>query len=183
MKEKPNQHTGYRTGPTEPPKNYGSIVAILLVMVILLGGIASILGIMNIRLLGELPLEEREDAPIPFSRQSSVAETCYQEESQDAAEDTPPSLGLTAETISDFLQNYYGLPQGVYITAVKKGSHAELLGLIPGDIILTFEDTPITDTQMLTQQLHACHSGQTVNLTVYRSGNAQQVQLILDQEE
>ena len=53
----------YRTGPTAPPKKYGSLIAVLLVAVILFGGLASVLGIMNIRLLDNLSLAEEEQSP------------------------------------------------------------------------------------------------------------------------
>ena len=58
----------YRTGSTRPPKNHGGIIAILLVLVILLCGIVTLLGIANIRLSLELNGETTDSTlPINFS--------------------------------------------------------------------------------------------------------------------
>ncbi len=44
----------YGTGPTQPPKNRGSAVALMLILVIFLCGIITVLGILNIRLFQQL---------------------------------------------------------------------------------------------------------------------------------
>ena len=62
-----NQGT-YRTGSTRPPKSHSGLVALLLVLVILLFGITTILGIVNIRLFRQVKQAEPEDTlPISFS--------------------------------------------------------------------------------------------------------------------
>ena len=40
----------YGTGRTEPPKNHGGTVALLLILIIFLCGIITVLGILNVRL-------------------------------------------------------------------------------------------------------------------------------------
>ena len=40
----------YQTGSTQPPKSYGGIIAILLILVIFLSGIVTILSMMNVHL-------------------------------------------------------------------------------------------------------------------------------------
>jgi len=44
----------YETGPTRPPKSHRGLIAVLLVLVILLSGIISVLGLLNIRLFAQL---------------------------------------------------------------------------------------------------------------------------------
>ena len=44
----------YGTGPTEPPKSRGGLVALLLILVIFLCGIVTVLGILNVRLFAQL---------------------------------------------------------------------------------------------------------------------------------
>lgn len=44
----------YSTGSTRPPKSHGGLIAFLLITVIFLGGIASALGILNIKLFSKL---------------------------------------------------------------------------------------------------------------------------------
>ena len=55
----------YGTGSTNPPKNRRSIVAVLLVLVIFLGGVSSLLGIMNIQLFQQL--EQKQDSAMSFT--------------------------------------------------------------------------------------------------------------------
>lgn len=57
----------YRTGSTKPPKSHGGLIAILLVAVILLSGIVTVLGVMNIRLFRQLnSIQEDKTLPIVF---------------------------------------------------------------------------------------------------------------------
>ena len=50
----------YGTGRTNPPKNRGGIIAFLLVLVIFLGGLASVLGILNVRLFTQLKEQSKK---------------------------------------------------------------------------------------------------------------------------
>ena len=61
----------YGTGRTSPPKNHGGIIALLLVIVIFLGGLVSVLGILNVKLFTQLNSQPDKD---PDSL-SVVAET------------------------------------------------------------------------------------------------------------
>lgn len=54
----------YQTGAIRPPKPSSGLVALLLVLVIFLGGLCSGLGIVNVRLLEELSQENRETTPL-----------------------------------------------------------------------------------------------------------------------
>jgi len=67
-----NQDT-YRTGSTKPPKSHGGLIAALLVLVILLCGIITILGIVNIRLFRQINYAESANTlPITFSNDNDV---------------------------------------------------------------------------------------------------------------
>lgn len=50
----------YGTGRTRPPKNHGGTVAFLLVIVIFLGGLVSVLGILNVKLFTQLKNQSKE---------------------------------------------------------------------------------------------------------------------------
>ena len=50
----------YGTGRTRPPKNHGGTVAFLLVIVIFLGGLVSVLGILNVKLFTQLKNQSHE---------------------------------------------------------------------------------------------------------------------------
>ena len=92
-----------------------------------------------------------------------------------------PALGLSGETVSAFLQHYYRLPAGVYITQVTYGDAAYRAGLETGDIILAFGKTRITSVEELTAAMYTVKAGDAVNVTVYRSGNQKQLTLTVGQ--
>ena len=80
----------YRTGSTKPPKNHRGLIAVLLVAVILLCGVISVLGVMNIRLFQQVNNTNNGDSlPIMFSNE--VSETFpTQSTTADAVKETIP---------------------------------------------------------------------------------------------
>ena len=64
----------YGTGPTQPPKNRGGLIAFLLCLLIFLTGIITVLGILNIRLFKELKIQQREkdELSISFTLESTA---------------------------------------------------------------------------------------------------------------
>ena len=92
-----------------------------------------------------------------------------------------PSLGFTSESVSPFLQMYYNLPQGVYITYVEPGSSADQLGIEAGDILLSMDNVRITDTEVLSTCLYSHTAGDEVEIIIYRSGQQYKATLTLDQ--
>ena len=66
----------YYTGPTEPPKNRGALVALLLIFIIFLCGIVTVLGVLNIRLFQKLSREDsHQELAISFTTEETVPET------------------------------------------------------------------------------------------------------------
>ena len=63
----PWERDSYETGSTKPPKNRGGLLCVLLVAVVLLGGITSALGIMNIRLFRQLNEGGEQSASVSFN--------------------------------------------------------------------------------------------------------------------
>ncbi len=150
----------YRTGGTQPPKNYGGLIAFLLVLVIFLCGISTALGLMNIQLFRQLSAQlEQNQAPVVFS-QVTVAQ----------ADSETALLGIEGMAVPDFWQNYHHLPKGIYVTTVYEGSTAWNLGVRPGDIIITCNGTEVADLQTLQQLLDAQSTGSTVTFCLYRNG-------------
>ena len=48
--EHQNQPGFYQTGYTQPPKSHNGIIAFLLIVIVLLGSVATVLGLLNIKL-------------------------------------------------------------------------------------------------------------------------------------
>ena len=63
----------YGTGPTQPPKNHGGLLALLLILIIFLSGIIAMLGFLNIRMFKELKIKQEEpELSISFTTESTL---------------------------------------------------------------------------------------------------------------
>ncbi len=64
--DEPNQNIRqqdtYQTGRTHPPKSHGGVIAVLLVAIIFLGGLASAMSVLNIRLTRQLQKQDPQNA-------------------------------------------------------------------------------------------------------------------------
>ena len=66
--------SAYYTGPTNPPKNRGALVALMLILIIFLCGIVTVLGILNIRLFQQLNTDHnRQELAISFTTEPTEA--------------------------------------------------------------------------------------------------------------
>lgn len=148
----------YRTGGTQPPKSHGGLVAFLLVVIIFLCGISTALGLMNIRLFRQLTaFATEETGPITFSQSDGITRD---------APDTP--LGFMGQAVPPFWQNYHDLPPGIYVTKVIAGSHAATQGVLPGDVLVAINGSPVTDMETLQQALSENTPGDTVTASFIR---------------
>ena len=105
-----NQET-YRTGSTKPPKSRGGLIAVLLVLVILLCGVITLLGVMNIRLFQQISAsKDAETLPIVFSNDDENTTPASIDPSQstqaDPAKETTDAVSLrpTPESIANIPQ-------------------------------------------------------------------------------
>ena len=57
----------YGTGPTQPPKSRGGLIALMLILVIFLIGIVTVLGILNIRMFRELKVQQRKNSELSIA--------------------------------------------------------------------------------------------------------------------
>ncbi|MBE7002474.1 MAG: PDZ domain-containing protein [Ruminococcaceae bacterium] len=149
----------YRTGRTSPQKNRSGVIAVLLILVIFLGGVVSGLGFMNIHLFRQLK-ESAATAPISFAQGGTLP-----------AEGDTLSLtleGMTFQELPALYQQLYDLPQGLYITQVARESKAKALGITPGDVLLTVDGTPVTQLDTLQTLFGA--AGEQAILTLHRKG-------------
>lgn len=90
-----------------------------------------------------------------------------------------PSIGLQGEGISIFYQRYYRLPAGLYITEVEPGSEAAAKEIQEGDILISLDGTRVYSMDELNTLLYNYKAGDTVTLTVYRSGYTADVSITL----
>ena len=154
----------YQTGRTEPPKHYRGIIALLLVLVILLSGIATTLSFLNFKLYFQLNAQ-KETPSVSFSRGNETAQ--LEEHSEDMS---LPELGFSGTVIPVVYQRYYKLPNGFYITQIHSGGQAAQKGLLAGDIVTAVNGNPITSQSSVEVLAQSAISGQEVQLTLYRGG-------------
>lgn len=57
----------YGTGPIDPPKSRGGLLALLLILIIFLCGIITVLGVLNVKLFHKLQTQKENDLPICFT--------------------------------------------------------------------------------------------------------------------
>lgn len=170
MKKNPTDNQdrdSYQTGSTKPPKSYQGVIAVLLILVIFLGGIVSALGMMNIRLfqLLENQAKTTEAGLLQFSRQQDgVTPASYDGYSL-------PALGLTVQEVTELCRSYYGWPEGLYISGIASSGPAAGGDLRQGDILMTLDGVSVVSESDLAAVAAEIESGHTLLVTVYRSGS------------
>lgn len=91
-----------------------------------------------------------------------------------------PYMGITVATVTEDYAAYFDWPKGAYVNSVEPGSCAEAAGLKKGDIITAMGGTGITTAAELTSVKNSYEAGDTVELTVYRSGETVTLTITFD---
>lgn len=92
----------------------------------------------------------------------------YNEEEIQKNADQTVYLGIRARDVTEELADYYNMPIGVYVSATIRGGSADNAGLTAGDIIVGINDTLISTTEELEQELSYFSAGDTVTLVINR---------------
>lgn len=163
-----NETGTWQTGRTHPPKHYGGLIAFLLVLVILLSGISTALSIMNLKLYRKLTTVQN-NIPVEFSRSSESPQPT--EAVHEEVRALQEHLGISGTVIPSLYQRYYKLPSGIYVSRVADKSEAQEKGMVAGDIIIALNGNPVREDIALDLWADALFPGDTVELTLYRSGS------------
>lgn len=92
------------------------------------------------------------------------------------------SFGITANTVDSATASYYNMAEGAYVLTVNEGSCSEKAGLKVGDIITAIDGTAITSSSELVNAKKNYRAGDTVTVTVYRTGEYIDLELTFDEE-
>lgn len=90
-----------------------------------------------------------------------------------------PTIGIVAGSVPPEAMEMYGLPEGVYVSEVSKGSDALKKGLQVGDVILEVNGTPVTTVAEVNLIKEGLSVGDTLDLTVYREGETLEITIEL----
>ena len=93
-----------------------------------------------------------------------------------------PAIGISGEQLPAAARVYYGLPEGVYVTYVAPDSGAWEAGVRKGDIITAINGTAVSSVDALNTVKNRFSAGDTVTLTIYRSGQTADVDITLMDE-
>lgn len=172
----------YETGSTRPPKQHGGLIAFLLVLVVLLGGICSALGLLNLRLLQQLANSQPDPDTLYLFEE---AEASAPADTIATGDDRLPLLGVSGQTVSEFDRRYYALPEGVLVTDVAEDLCAYAAGIRAGDVICSLEGRKIATQEELSSALDECDPGQTVQVEYYRTETQRtyQIAVTITEEE
>ncbi len=94
-----------------------------------------------------------------------------------------PQFGFIGVDVSESDSMRYNLPTGVYVYSVTEGSAADLAGLQQGDVVTAIEGTEISSMDELNEIKNEYSAGDTVTLSVYRSGEELELSVTLQEAE
>ncbi len=151
-----NRYYEYRTGQTQPEKSSRGLIAFLLICVILLGGVVSILSLMNIHLLAKLQ-QANTETPLSFAQGDTTP-----------VEPEGVSLtvaGITVQELPELYQQLYDLPAGLYVVDAPENGH-----IAPGDVLTQFDGAAVTTLEELNTLYSQKKSGDRLWFTFHRQG-------------
>ncbi len=93
-----------------------------------------------------------------------------------------PSMGIEVGEVSEEYAEFFGWPEGVVVRSVEDGSCAQRAGIKQSDVITKVDDTPITGVSQLISVKNSYKAGDTVTLTLFRSGEYLTVELTFDEQ-
>jgi S1-C subfamily serine protease len=160
----------YRTGETHPKEKSTGPIAALFICVIFLVGLVSALSLLRDY------FEAGNKPPISFTREEL---TFYTEEQ---AADPHAAMGFYCQNMSMTYQYLHHLPAGLFINRVEEGSLADFFGVEPGDVLISFDGTPVTHTDTLNQLLANCPQGHRANVVIQHKDGQTAFIITLGQE-
>ena len=98
----------YGTGPTDPPKNKGALVALMLILIIFLCGIVTMLSLMNIRLFRELKTDKKQqELAISFTTEPTeeMVEQMVPAQEPAAAVSSAPNATMNLQAVPKGIDN------------------------------------------------------------------------------
>ena len=97
----PWEEGSWQTGSTQPPKDRGATMAVLLILIIFLCGIITVLGILNVKLFTQLQSREEKNPSISFTPEETQTVDILETESiSDPEANVPMAISSEGASIS-----------------------------------------------------------------------------------
>lgn len=92
-----------------------------------------------------------------------------------------PYIGVEIQNLTKEVADSVGLLEGsgVLVRSVKPGGPAALAGIFPGDVILRFKDTWVTDARILSELVKSTPSGTSSPVYIDRRGKRYHLTLVI----
>lgn len=103
---------------------------------------------------------------IPIDVASPILERLMNRQSVDESE--AAYLGISGVDVSSSDAQLYRMPRGIYIYRLDDGEAADTAGLLPGDIITSFNGTSMKTMAELESAMQYCKAGDSVDVVFYR---------------
>ena len=81
-----------------------------------------------------------------------------------------PSIGITVGGIPENAKKEYGLPDGLYVSAVSEDSDAYKKGILPGDVVLEVNGVKVKTTDEVNALKEKLQVGDTMDFLIWRDG-------------
>ena len=133
------------------------------------------IGVTNMKMMSSYSSIEGIGFAIPSSTVRGVVNALV----KDGEVRGRPSIGITVGSIPENAKSEYDLPDGLYISAVTKGSDAEAQGILPGDILTAVNGTPVTTTEEVNAIKNELHVGDTMHFSIWRDGETLEIDVLL----
>jgi serine protease Do len=90
-------------------------------------------------------------------------------------------IGVRIQQVTEEIAQGMGLPgtQGALVADITAGGPAQKAGLQNGDVVIGFDNKPITDSRGLPRVVAATPIGKTVNIDVLRKGRKQSYRIVI----
>ena len=92
-----------------------------------------------------------------------------------------PQIGISGVDIDEINSRYYNIPQGIWVSTIKKGSAAEKAGIKQSDVIIGIEGEPVKSIADLNKIKNKYKAGDTVTITVSRAGEDMDFKVVLQE--
>ncbi len=95
----------------------------------------------------------------------------------------PCGLGLELSDVSELQQQYWSLPEGVFIEQIETDSIAYAAGLRSGDLVLQIEGRVVSEPEECIEVLEALCREEALELVYYRDGEEYSLQIPMEETE